>query len=94
MSNGMFVLVLTVGAALLAVWIQARFPSLAPERLGRTMLHAGVAFVVLKVIVHLGGSTLTTLGAIFLVLLPALVYSLLCMLWMVRHFQTALGFSR
>ncbi|MGZ8688491.1 MAG: hypothetical protein ACXWZP_08695 [Gaiellaceae bacterium] len=94
MSNGMFVVVLAVGAALLAVWIHARFPVLAPERLGRTMLHAGVAFLILKVTVHVGDSTLTTLGAIFVVLLPALVYSMLCMLWMVRHFQTALGFSR
>ena len=35
MSNGTFVLVLAAGAALLAMWTHVRFPSLAPERIGR-----------------------------------------------------------
>jgi uncharacterized membrane protein len=94
MSNGTFVLALAVGAALIAVWIQVRFPSLGPERFGGTMLHAGVAFLILKVIVHLGDSTVSTFGAVFLVLLPALVYALLCTLWMLKLTQTAFGFSR
>ena len=42
MSNDMFVLALAVGAALLALWIHARFPALAPERMPRTLLHAGL----------------------------------------------------
>ena len=94
MSNGTFVVALAIGAALLAVWIHGRFPLLAPERLGPTLLHAGVAFVILKLTVHVGGSNLSTFGGIFLVLLPAFVYALLCTLWMVRHAQTALGVSR
>jgi hypothetical protein len=57
-------------------------------------VHAGAAFVILRVNVYVGDSTLATFGAIFLVLLPALVYALLCTLWLVRVAQTALGFSR
>jgi hypothetical protein len=94
MSNGMFVFTLAVGAALLAVWIHVRFPSLAPERLGGTMLHAALAFMLLNVTGHLGGSTLSMFGAVFLVLLPAVVYALLCTFWMLKLVQTALGFSR
>ena len=43
MSNDTFVLVLAAGAGLLAMDPHAR--SLAPERLGRTILHAATAFV-------------------------------------------------
>jgi hypothetical protein len=85
---------LVVGAALLAVWVHARFPALTPERLGRTMLHAAVAYLVLKVTADVVGSTASTFGSIFLVLLPALVYALLCMLWLLRLAQVALGVSR
>jgi hypothetical protein len=31
---------------------------------------------------------------VFLFILPALVYALLCSLWMLKHAQTALGISR
>ena len=40
MSNHTFMLAFTVGAGLLALWVHARFPALAPERLPRAMLHA------------------------------------------------------
>ena len=77
MSNGTFVLALAVGAGLLAIWTHTRFPSLAPERLGRTILHAATAFTV-----------------VFAFVLPALVYALLCTIWVLQHAQTALGLSR
>ncbi len=93
MSNGTFVLALAVGAALLALWIHARFPWLAPERLGRTLVHVAAAFLVLQLTVQVGDSTLTV-AALFLLVLPALVYAQLCMLWVVRLAQTALGASR
>lgn len=92
MSNHMFVLAFAVGAALLAIWIQVRFPSHGPERFGGTMLHAGIAFVILKIVTHVGDATLS--GLAFLVLFPALVYALLCTLWMLKLTQTALGLSR
>jgi hypothetical protein len=93
MSNGTFVLVLAAGAGLLAMWTHTRFPSLAPERLGRTIVHAATAFVLLKMTSVFGESP-RAFGVVFLFVLPALVYALLCTIWMLRHAQTALGLSR
>ena len=94
MSNEMFVLVLAVGAAVLAGWIHARFPTLAPEKMGKTALHTGVAFVLLKLTPGVGDSPVALFGLLFLFVLPALVYSLLCAIWMLKLAQTALGVSR
>jgi hypothetical protein len=92
MSNGMFVLALTVGAGALAVWVEVRFPSFAPARLGGTMLHAVLAFGLLM-FTSSAGETIT-ITALFLSLLPALIYALLCTIWVLRVAQTALGLSR
>ena len=93
MSSSTFVLVLAAGAGLLAMWIHVRFPSLAPERLGRTVVHVVIAFALLQVASTLGASS-TVFTMVFLLLLPALVYALLCTIWMLQHAQTALGLSR
>ncbi len=94
MSNGLFVLALATGAGLLAVWTHARFPGLAPDKMGRTLLHTAVAFVLLKLTPGLGESRLAMFPGVFLFLLPALVYGLLCSIWVLKLAQTALGFSR
>ena len=94
MSKELFVLALAVGAALLAVWTHARFPKLAPERMGKTLLHTGVAFVLLKLTPGLGDSTLAMFPGVFLILLSALVYGLLCSIWVLKLAQTALGVPR
>lgn len=93
MSNGTFVLVLAAGAGLLAMWVHARFPALAPERLGRTILHAAAAFALLKTTTLFGEST-AAFTVVFVFVLPALVYALLCTIWVLQHAQTALGLSR
>ncbi len=93
MSNGTFVLALAAGAGLLAMWLHVRFPSLAPERLGRTILHVLSAFALLHMTAMVGDSS-TIVAALFLFVLPALVYALLCTIWMIQHAQTALGISR
>jgi hypothetical protein len=94
MSNGTFVMALTVGAALLALWTHVRFPSLAPERLTRTIAHVVAAFALLLTLPGLGHSPTTVLAGVFLLVLPALAYALLCTIWMLKHFQAALGLSR
>ena len=93
MSNGTFVLVLAAGAGLLALWLHVRFPSLAPERLGRTILHAATAFALLRMTSMFGEST-AVFTVVFVFVLPALVYALLCTIWVLQHAQTALGLSR
>jgi hypothetical protein len=94
MSKEVFVVALATGAGLLAMWIHVRFPRLAPARMGQTMLHAGAAFVLLLLTPGLSGSVPAKFGLVFLFVLPALVYALLCTLWMLKHAQTALGVSR
>jgi ABC-type uncharacterized transport system permease subunit len=94
MSNSTFVLALAAGAGLLAVWVHVRFPTLAPERLGRTILHAAAAFALLKMTTLSGEDSTTVLGTVLLLVLPALVYALLCTIWMLRHAQAALGMQR
>ena len=91
MSNSMFVLALAAGAGLLAVWIHARFPGLAPERMGKTVIHTGIAFVLLKLTPGLGETVVAKFAGVFLVVLPALTYALLCAIWMLRHAQSAMG---
>lgn len=90
MSNGTFVVALAAGAALIAAWCHVRFPSLAPERLGRTMLHL-VAAVALVSLAPTAASGHSLFVALFCVVLPALVYAFLSTLWMLRLAQTALG---
>lgn len=91
MSNSTFVLVLTGGAGLLAMWIHARFPKLAPERMGSALVHAAVAFALLQLAATLEMGTVTVFATVFLVVLPAFVYALLCTIWILRHAQNALG---
>jgi hypothetical protein len=40
------------------------------------------------------GESTTGLAVVFLFVLPALVYALLCTLWVLQQAQTALGHSR
>jgi hypothetical protein len=94
MSNSTFVLAFAAGAALLAVWVHARFPSLAPERLGKTILHAATAFVLLKLTSHFGQGSTSAVAIVFVLVLPALVYALLCTIWVLRHAQAAMGLQR
>ena len=94
MSNQMFVFALAAGAALLAGWIHARFPGLTPERMGKTLLHTGVAFALLKLTPGLGDSQAAMFAGVFLFVLPALTYALLCTIWVLMLAQTALGLSR
>jgi hypothetical protein len=84
-----FTVTLTVGAALLAMWVDARFPVLRPKSVAGGLAHAAAG--VLAVIGAAGFMALiygipqtVWLGVLLSVFLPALVYSLLTGLWMLR----------
>jgi hypothetical protein len=94
MSNGLFLLALTAGAALLAMWLHARVPSLAPERIGLLIVNAAAAFVLLKLTAAFGAGSTTAFATVLLLVLPALTYALLCTIWVLKHAQAALGVSR
>ena len=72
------------GAGLLAVWIDTRWPKLAPEELPRRVLVAACAVFALAASPVLDGSAAELYATLFAVLLPALVSTLLACVWMMR----------
>jgi hypothetical protein len=84
-----FTLTLTLGAALLAVWLDGRFPGLRPKTAAQGLTHAAIG-----VFCMLGAAGLLQLvygirdeafmALVLAVFLPTLVYALLAALWMLR----------
>jgi hypothetical protein len=84
-----YTLTLTLGAAVLAVWLDARFPQLRPKTAAQGLTHAAIG-----VFAMLGAAGLLQLvygirdeafmALVLGVFLPALVYALLGGLWMLR----------
>jgi hypothetical protein len=81
---------LTVGAAGLAVWVDCLLGARRPATALRRFIHAGVALAVLQLAsvlaAHLarGAPLAQVLIAVFLLLLPSLVYAFLGGTWLIR----------
>ncbi len=94
MSFGVFALVFVAGGVLLALWVHLRFDRLAPADLRGALLHLGGSFVACQLISPLGSSLLTSTGypplrvvALLGLSLPALVYALLSLIWVISNLQ-------
>lgn len=84
-----FTVMLTLGAGLLAIWLDTRFPGLRPTTAAHGLIHAAVG-----VFTMLGAAGLLALiygipqwawlTVLLAVFLPSLVYALLAGLWMLR----------
>ena len=94
MSNEMFVLVLAVGAAAAGGLDPRTLPRARAREDGQDGAPHGIAFVLLQLTPGLGDSPVWIFAGVFLFVLPALVYALLCAIWMLKLAQTALGVSR
>jgi hypothetical protein len=101
MNANVFVTVLAAASAVLAVWVYVRFPSTAPEDLGRAMVHAMIALAAGWVLVPPGMNAALQIGppagplvAVFLFALPGLVYLFLTGLWVLRVLQEMLVGAR
>jgi hypothetical protein len=84
-----YTLTLTLGAALLALWLDTRFPALRPKTAAHGLTHAAIGvFAMLGaagLLQFVYGIPQTAFMAIVLgVFLPALTYALLGGLWMLR----------
>ncbi len=90
LSTGTFVLVLTVAAALLALWTDARLPRLAPASLKRVLVHVAFAFVTLQLLSGVAASV-TLYLALFGIVLPTLTYAFLTAIWFIRIAQRTLA---
>ncbi|HWJ31479.1 MAG TPA: hypothetical protein VNR59_03990 [Gaiellaceae bacterium] len=94
-----FTLTLTLGAALLAVWLDGRFADRRPQSPSAAMTHGAIgALAVLGaagLLVLVYGIPQAAFMAILLcTFLPALVYALLAGLWMLRALAELTGFAR
>jgi hypothetical protein len=93
---GVFVFLLAIGGALIALWIDARFPRLAPETLRASFVHAALAFVALAFVPAaidpmLGAAdAVVRVVAIFGVVFPVLVYAFLAFTWLAKPLVSSL----
>lgn len=98
MSTHAFVLLLTCGAALLALWIIARFTTFGPQSVGWAAAHVVAAIVLVTVLlppaidaVGASGLPAATYVQVFGVVLPLFVYAFLSGGWVAR---AAIGLLR
>jgi hypothetical protein len=84
-----YTLALTLGAALLAVWLDTRFPALRPKTAAQGLTHAAVgvfamlgAAGLLQLVYGIPEAWFMTL--VLGVFLPTLTYALLTGFWMLR----------
>jgi hypothetical protein len=89
-----FVVSVAAGAALLALWLELRYPSLAPEGLIRRLVAVGVGCVVMQLGVvgfertlalPLGSTTAALLA--LAALLPAITFGFVTAVWLLRSLQ-------
>jgi hypothetical protein len=89
LSPQLFALCYLAGAAAVAVWFDARFPELAPRSFRSAIIHMGATMLGAQLVVPLAthfltGSQVLTLVSAFAVGFPALVYSILAAMWIVK----------
>lgn len=97
MTVSQFLIALALGAGAIALWINHRFPKLAPERLGTAIIHVGIAMVIGQAIFPAVDALFTAnlpplaRAAVltFIVGLPALIYALLASIWVILIAQGA-----
>jgi hypothetical protein len=101
MSLGAFIVVMTLGAAALALWAGARFPRMGPETLAGALVQVAIALAAGWFLVPAGMSSVVrwdeTVGPLIGVLLfalPALTYLFLASLWAMRVLQQMMSRAR
>jgi hypothetical protein len=102
MTVTQFLVALALGAGAIALWINNRFPGLAPGRMVVAFIHVGIAMVIGMALVpaidaFVEASVSPLMRAIvitFLVGLPALIYALLTSIWIIVIAQSAMNMRR
>jgi hypothetical protein len=91
MGGDAFVVLLAIGALLVAVWLDHRLGERRPSSPVRRVAHAVAAFVVLQLatagsayVVHRNPTLGHELIALFALFLPSLIYAFLSGLWLMR----------
>jgi hypothetical protein len=94
MSHPAFLLLLDAGAALLAIWLLTRFPEWFPAHLRRAPWHFAFSLVCVwaagnSIEPLAARGSLTAVAAVFLLVLPTLVYSWIVVATILRLFHEA-----
>ena len=92
-----FLITLGIGAALIAFWFAIRFPDRAPANLQRLLVHVAIVLAAGWIAPSLTSPLMsagftTAMTALFLVVLPVLVYTFLAGAWVMQLLHEA--FSR
>jgi hypothetical protein len=94
MSAQAVLLIFAVGAALLALWTDVRFPSLGPSGLADAVIRLVAAFalgyLVGPALGYAVGAGMAPAVALLTLALPALVLMFLAAVWIIRVLQDAL----
>lgn len=97
LSPGLVTLLIALGAGAVALWIDARFPRLAPDDVGKAILHVAASLAVgfalgpaLQVLLAASDPRTILLG-VFGVAFPSIVYCLLAAVWVMKLAQRAIG---
>jgi hypothetical protein len=95
-SSNALVVLMGIGAFLIALWIDYRLPSLAPKTLVGALAHLFAAmatgnFVVPVIVGAVGDEPANLLFGVFGVAFPVLVYLFLAGVWLIKYGQRALG---
>jgi hypothetical protein len=98
---GVFIIVLTLGAAALALWTLVRFPKLGPETLFGALIQVALAMAAGAFVVPAGMRSALAFEpptgpmlAVFAFVLPGLSYLFLATLWAMRVLQQMMSNAR
>jgi hypothetical protein len=101
MSFGAFIVVMTLGAAALALWAGARFPRMGPDTLTGALIQVALALGAGWFLVPAGIDSVISwnenagpLIGVLLFALPALTYLFLASLWAMRVLQQMMSSAR
>jgi hypothetical protein len=89
MSFSAFLLFLAAGAGLLGAWVLVRFPERCPSQFRHALIHFTISLGLVWATPNAvgpvaGGGHLPAVAAVFLLLLPALVYACLSAGWVLK----------
>jgi hypothetical protein len=89
MVGGIFPISLAIGSALLSIWADFRLERFRPSAPASRVGHAAAAYLVLQLVVAATStldhaSAFAQLSALFLLVLPCLVYAFLAGVWLMR----------
>jgi hypothetical protein len=96
-NAGLLTALVGLGAGAIALWIDVRFPRLAPQELPKALLHVAASLAVAygtRPAMHLllaSEDPRVPLFAIFGIVFPSIVYCLLAGIWVIKLAQRTLS---